>query len=146
MRSVSNIEKNLLSSQRVAGFQNEIQFELLRRLHKMPDITQRALASEFGISLGSINYCLQALVKKGCIKIHNFHRSTDKLGYVYLLTPTGLAEKSKLTSRYLKQKTAEYEALQRHIEDLKADLASIDAAQQITLVGELAQLYSKDTI
>ena len=112
--------------QRPAGFQEEIQFEVLRRLHKTPEVSQRTLANELGISLGSINFCVQALVKKGCIKMHNFSNSAEKLRYVYFLTPTGLAEKSKLTSRFLKQKTAEYEALQRDIENLRKDLASAD--------------------
>ena len=112
--------------QQPAGFQEEIQFEVLRRLHKTPELSQRTLANELGISLGSINFCVQALVKKGCIKMHNFSRSTEKLRYVYLLTPAGLAEKSKLTSRFLKQKTAEYEALQRDIESLRMDLATAD--------------------
>jgi EPS-associated MarR family transcriptional regulator len=112
--------------QQLAGFQEEIQFAVLRRLHKTPEVSQRALASELGISLGSINFCLQALVKKGCVKMHNFSRSADKFRYVYVLTPAGLAEKSKLTSRFLKQKMTEYEALKRDIESLKIDLASQD--------------------
>ena len=113
----------LISPKRSAGFQEEIQFAVLRRLHKTPEMSQRALANELGISLGSINFCLQALVKKGCLKMKNFGRSTEKLRYVYLLTPTGLAEKSLLTSQFLRRKTAEYEALQRDIEDLKTDFA-----------------------
>lgn len=113
----------LISPKRPAGFQEEIQFAVLRLLHKTPEMSQRALANELGISLGSINFCLQALVKKGCVKMQNFGRSTEKLRYVYLLTPTGLAEKSLLTSRFLRRKTAEYEALQRDIEDLKTDFA-----------------------
>lgn len=119
-----NMMNTLSLPQRPAGFQEEIQFEVLRRLHKTPEVSQRALANELGISLGSINFCVQALVKKGCIKMHNFSQSADKLRYVYLLTPTGLAEKSKLTSLFLKQKTAEYEALQRDIENLRTDLNS----------------------
>jgi EPS-associated MarR family transcriptional regulator len=116
---------NVISpTQQLAGFQEKIQFEVLRRLHKTPEVSQRALANDLGISLGSINFCLQALVKKGCIKMDNFSRSAEKFRYVYLLTPTGLAEKSKLTSRFLKQKMTEYEALKRDIENLKIDLAS----------------------
>lgn len=117
---------SLPAPQQPAGFQEEIQFEVLRRLHKTPQLSQRTLANELGISLGSINFCVQALIKKGCIKMHNFSKSAEKLRYVYLLTPAGLAEKSKLTSRFLKQKTAEYEALQRDIESLRMDLASAE--------------------
>ena len=108
--------------QRLAGFQEEIQFEVLRRLHQSPDLSQRILAKELGISLGSINFCFQALVEKGWIKMQNFSQSKHKLRYAYLLTPTGIAEKSKLTAEFLKRKTVEYEALQPEIEQLKADI------------------------
>jgi len=107
---------------RLAGFQEEIQFEVLRRLHQSPDLSQRVLAKELGISLGSINLCFQALVEKGWIKMQNFSQSKHKLRYAYLLTPTGIAEKSKLTAEFLKRKTVEYEALQREIEQLKANI------------------------
>jgi EPS-associated MarR family transcriptional regulator len=110
--------------QRLAGFQEEIQFEVLRRLHQSPDLSQRILAKELGISLGSINFCFQALVEKGCIKMQNFSQSKHKLRYAYLLTPAGIAEKSKLTAEFLKRKTAEYEMLQQEIQNLKADLDS----------------------
>ncbi len=108
--------------QRLAGFQEEIQFEILRRLHQSPDLSQRILAKELGISLGSINFCFQALVEKGWIKMQNFNQSQHKLRYAYLLTPAGIAEKSKLTAEFLKRKTIEHETLQREIEQLKADI------------------------
>lgn len=76
-----------------------------------------------GISLGSINFCFQALVEKGWIKMHNFSQSKHKLRYAYLLTPAGIAEKSKLTAEFLKRKTAEYEVLQEEINRLQADIA-----------------------
>jgi EPS-associated MarR family transcriptional regulator len=108
-------------TQRLAGFQEEIQFEVLRRLDRMPDVSQRALAKELGISLGSINYCFQALIEKGCIKMQNFGHSKHKGRYAYLLTPMGITEKSKLTAEFLKRKITEYEALQKEIEHLKAE-------------------------
>ncbi len=107
--------------QRLAGFQEEIQFEVLRRLHQSPDLSQRVLAKELGISLGSINFCFQALVEKGWIKMQNFSQSKHKLRYAYLLTPAGISEKSKLTAEFLKRKTAEYEALKAQIEVLQAE-------------------------
>jgi EPS-associated MarR family transcriptional regulator len=110
------------TSQRLAGFQEEIRFEVLRRLEQSPDLSQRILAKELGISLGSINFCFQALMEKGLIKMHNFSQSKHKLRYTYLLTSTGIAEKSKLTAEFLKRKTLEYEKLQREIEQLKADI------------------------
>ena len=117
------VDLSLISPvQRLAGFQEEIQFEVLRRLHQSPDLSQRILAKELGISLGSINFCFQALVEKGWIKMQNFSQSQHKLRYAYLLTPAGIAEKSKLTAEFLKRKTVEYEALQREIEQLKADI------------------------
>lgn len=106
---------------RLAGFQEEIQFEVLRRLHQSPDLSQRILSKELGISLGSINFCFQALVEKGWIKMQNFSQSQHKLRYVYLLTPAGIAEKSKLTAEFLKRKTEECVALKAQIEALQAE-------------------------
>lgn len=100
----------------------------MRRLQETPDINQRKLANELGISLGSINYCLQELAKKGWIKIQNFGHSQNKLGYVYLLTPTGIAAKSKLTARFLRRKVAEYEALRVEIEALQAESSEAEGA------------------
>lgn len=120
----------LQSTQRLAGFQEEIQFEVLRRLHQAPQVSQRALAKELGISLGSINFCFQALVEKGWIKVQNFSKSEHKLRYAYLLTPTGVAEKSNLTLQFLKRKINEYETLQLEIEALKTDL-TIDLRSEV---------------
>jgi EPS-associated MarR family transcriptional regulator len=110
--------------QKLAGFQEEIQFEVLRRLHQTPQISQRALAKDLGVGLGTINFCFQALVEKGLVKMQNFSQSKNKLRYAYLLTPAGVAEKSKLTTEFLKRKVAEYEALQAEIESLKAEMNS----------------------
>jgi len=108
----------------LAGFQEEIQFEVLRRLHQTPQVSQRALAKYLGVGLGTINFCFQALVEKGLVKMQNFSQSKNKLRYAYLLTPAGVAEKSKLTAEFLKRKVAEYEALQAEIESLKAEMNS----------------------
>jgi EPS-associated MarR family transcriptional regulator len=103
------------------GFRAEIQFEVLRRLHQTPQISQRALAKDLGVGLGTINFCFQMLVEKGLVKIQNFSQSKNKLRYAYLLTPAGVAEKSKLTAEFLKRKVTEYEMLQVEIEALKDD-------------------------
>jgi EPS-associated MarR family transcriptional regulator len=117
------VDLSLISPvQRLAGFQEEIQFEVLRRLHQSPDLSQRILAKELGISLGSINFCFQALVEKGWIKMQNFSQSKHKLRYAYLLTPTGIAEKSKLTAEFLQRKTVEYEALHKVIRQLESEI------------------------
>lgn len=111
--------------QKLAGFQEEIQFEVLRRLHQTPQVSQRALAKDLGVGLGTINFCFQALVEKGLVKMQNFSQSKNKLRYAYLLTPAGMTEKSKLTGKFLKRKVAEYEALQNEIEQLKSEMPNI---------------------
>ncbi len=95
---------------------------MLRRLYETPDVSQRILAKELGISLGSINFCFQALADKGWVKMQNFSQSKHKMGYVYLLTPAGIVEKSALTVRFLTRKLEEYEILREEIENLRAEL------------------------
>lgn len=96
----------------------------------MPEVSQRTLARELGISLGSINFCLQALVEKGWIKMQNFSQSKNKLRYAYLLTPAGVTEKSKLTAEFLKRKVAEYETLHAEIEALRAEVDPVKGNSQ----------------
>ena len=108
----------------MAGFQEEIQFEVLRRLHQTPQVSQRALAKDLGVGLGTINFCFQALVEKGLVKMQNFSQSKSKLRYTYFLTPAGVAEKAKLTEDFLRRKVAEYEILQAEIQSLKAEINS----------------------
>ena len=115
--------KHIPQINKVAGFQEEIQLKVLRRLQQTPEVSQRVLAKDLGISLGSINFCFQALVEKGWVKMQNFSQSPNKLRYAYLLTPTGVAQKSKLTAEFLKRKVAEYEALQLEIEKLKSEIS-----------------------
>lgn len=103
-------------------FQKDLQFQVLRRLQEEPGLSQRSLAREFDISLGSINFCFRALMEKGWVKMHNFSQSKHKLGYVYLLTPSGITEKSRLTASFLKRKMAEYDALKEEIDRLKSEL------------------------
>jgi EPS-associated MarR family transcriptional regulator len=116
-------------NQKLVGFQQEIQLEVLRRLHQSPELSQRVLAKELGISLGSINYCFQALVEKGWIKMQNFSHSKNKLRYAYLLTSAGMAEKSKLTAEFLKRKVTEYETLQVEIEMLRSEVNAAKGSQ-----------------
>lgn len=93
----------------------------LRALDARPEVTQRELASELGVSLGKANYCLRALLAKGLVKAHNFRNSTNKRGYAYLLTPDGVAAKASLTRRFLALKREEYDALRVEIEQLQAE-------------------------
>ena len=98
-------------------------------LQDNPDMTQREIAEKLGISTSGLNYCLKALIDKGLVKVHNFSQSKNKFGYVYLLTPQGIAEKTGMASRFLKRKMAEYESLKAEIEALKLDAdISIDKA------------------
>jgi EPS-associated MarR family transcriptional regulator len=94
----------------------------MRLLEANPDMSQRDLAAHVGISLGSLNYCLKALMDKGFVKLENFQNSRHKFKYVYILTPAGIAQKVALTGRFLKRKMQEYEALKSEIEGLEAEL------------------------
>jgi MarR family transcriptional regulator, temperature-dependent positive regulator of motility len=100
----------------------ESYLQVLRLLQTNPRVNQRSLADALGISLGKTNYCLKALMSKGLIKVQNFRSSDNKLAYAYLLTPSGMTEKSKLTAEFLKRKLAEYESLQAEIEQLKTEI------------------------
>tara|TARA_B100000989_G_scaffold297877_1_gene285082 strand:- start:271 stop:576 length:306 start_codon:yes stop_codon:yes gene_type:complete len=90
-------------------------FNVLRKLDKKPGITQRELSNKLGISLGKINYCLKELKKKGLIKLSNFKKNKNKINYVYLLTPKGIAEKTSLTINFMKIKLKEYNDLKKDI-------------------------------
>ncbi len=98
---------------------DEYRSKILRMLEEEPEISQRKLARELGISLGKANYCLQALMEKGLVKASNFKNSRNKKAYMYFLTRKGIAEKARATTRLLQRKMAEYEAIRREIENLK---------------------------
>lgn len=95
--------------------ENEDQFQVLRKIKKNPQSTQRELAKDLGFSLGKLNYCLQSLREKGLIKINNFNKNPNKINYFYILTPKGIAEKTKLTINFMKRKMEEYEELKKEI-------------------------------
>jgi len=96
-------------------------YGLLKTLENNPGLSQRDLAKLLGISLGKVNFCLNALVAKGSLKINNFRNNENKLVYAYLLTPRGIEEKARITVRFLKHKMQEYEQLRKEIEALKRD-------------------------
>ncbi|NDC62149.1 MAG: MarR family EPS-associated transcriptional regulator [Betaproteobacteria bacterium] len=91
-------------------------------LQDSPDMTQREIAERLGISTSGLNYCLKALIDKGWVKVQNFSQSKNKFGYIYVLTPQGMAEKLLLTSRFLRRKMSEYDALRAEIEGLQAEV------------------------
>lgn len=101
----------------------EVRYRLLQRLARDPAVSQRELAVELGVSVGKINYCLQALIEKGHVKFDNFRRNPDKRHYAYLLTPTGIEAKAWATVQFLRRKRAEYETIRAEIEALQAELA-----------------------
>jgi EPS-associated MarR family transcriptional regulator len=101
---------------------DEYRVKIIKRLEEDPEISQRALATELGVSLGKVNYCLHALIEKGFVKANNFKNSRNKKAYAYLLTQKGIVEKARATTRFLDCKLAEYERLQREIESLKREV------------------------
>lgn len=111
---------------RRSKLQEDTYFRVLRILEEKPDITQREIAQKLGISTSGLNYALNALIDKGWVKVHNFSESNNKLGYAYLLTPSGISEKVTLTSRFLQRKLQEYEHMKAEIESLRSELDSQD--------------------
>lgn len=107
--------------------QEDTRFRVLRLLQANPELNQRQIAESLSISLGGANYCLRALVDKGLVKIRNFRKSGNKVGYSYLLTPKGIAEKTALATRFLKRKMREYEALEAEIASLEDELATVSS-------------------
>jgi EPS-associated MarR family transcriptional regulator len=113
------------------SLQEENHLKVLRLLEANPHLSQRDLADTLGISLGKTNYCLQALLGKGFIKMQSFRKSQNKPAYAYLLTPTGIAEKAGLTVRFLARKVAEFKSLTLEIEALKSEVnqAPVNSAE-----------------
>ena len=101
---------------------DELRLSVIRIIEENPDVTQRELAKRLGISLGRINYCLKALVEVGYVKTARFRRSKKKLGYAYILTPSGIRAKSRIMARFLSHKMREHEALIAEIEILTREL------------------------
>jgi len=96
---------------------NQDHFNVLRKIQQKPESSQRELAEDLGFSLGKLNYCLKALKVKGLVKIKNFKKNPNKLNYIYILTPKGVSEKTKLTLNFMKRKIKEYDELKREVKD-----------------------------
>ena len=101
---------------------SDTEYLVLKKLEANPHLTQRRLSKELGLSLGKTNYVINALIDKGWLKLNNFKRSDKKLGYIYLLTPKGFAEKTTLAHKFLRRKSDEYNRLKAEIEKLKNEL------------------------
>ncbi len=110
-----------------ASAATETHLQLLRLLEDNPELSQRELAHELGISVGKINYCVNALLARGWIKARNFKNSRNKLSYAYLLTPSGIEQKASLTVNFLRRKIDEYEQLHREIAELRAEIGPAGA-------------------
>ena len=94
---------------------NQDHFDVLRKIEKKPNSTQRELAEELGFSLGKLTYCIKALQNKGLVKIKNFKKNPNKINYFYVLTPAGIATKTKLTLNFMKRKMKEYDELKKEL-------------------------------
>ena len=117
---VKKLEKN------EGNVNKEIILQLMAHVEQNPEDSQRAIARELGVSLGSVNYCIKALINRGFLKVENFRKSSNKLGYAYLLTPSGIGEKANLTVSFLKRKQQEYNRLEAEISDLQEQVAKLN--------------------
>lgn len=109
---------------------DDLRFQVLRFLEQKPDMTQRELAAALGISVGRVNYCVQALIERGLVKAANFRNSRNKRAYLYKLTPQGLSEKAALAVRFLRRKEQERQALLQEIEALRAEIGQVKSGEQ----------------
>ena len=103
--------------------------DLLRHLQEKQDVSQRELAHKMGVSLGKMNYILNALIKKGIIKVQNFRNNNNKLAYTYYLTPAGINEKAILTVKFFKRKLNEYDIIKKEIAKLEEDMKKINISE-----------------
>jgi len=111
-----------------SGLEKEDVLNVLREINSNPEMTQRELSNRLGISLGKINFILKALIQKGLVKAHNFKKSNNKKAYLYILTPSGIEEKARITYSFLKRKLQDYENLQNEIRLLKMEVGEPEAS------------------
>jgi EPS-associated MarR family transcriptional regulator len=111
------------------GARDELRLKVLRALEANPELSQRRLAAELGVSLGGANYALKALMERGFVKANNFRKSGRKAAYLYVLTPKGVVEKASLATAFLGRKLEEYEVLSQEIEALKGEVGSDESGK-----------------
>ena len=126
-----------MTLQQPSHLESEEVLKLLREIKKSPTLTQRELSSKLGISLGKVNFLLNALISKGLVKAQNFKNSHNKKAYLYFLTPHGIEQKAKVTYRFLKRKIEEYERLESEIQELRKEVQDLG----ITADGEEKNRY-----
>ena len=107
----------------------ETTYKLMKLIEESPNLSQREIAQRMGISLGKANYCLKALIEKGYVKARNFYKSSNKVAYIYFLTPLGIEEKTRVTYRFLKIKMKEFEDIKDEIARLKSETEQLDAKE-----------------
>ena len=125
MNEIPQSSSSVLST----GARDELRLRVLRALEANPELSQRQLAQQLGVSLGGVNYALKALIERGFVKADNFRRSGTKVAYLYVLTPKGIAEKSALATAFLGRKLEEYEVLRLEIEALKGEVGSDESGK-----------------
>ena len=123
---MNNTDTNIAQGAETSA-RDELRLRVLRALEANPELSQRQLAAELGVSLGGVNYALKALMERGFVKADNFRKSGNKVAYLYVLTPQGVAEKTSLAGAFLGRKLAEYEVLKQEIEALKGEVGSGDS-------------------
>jgi len=116
----------MMTTEKKKRIESEEMLILMRVINENPQMTQRDLSSRLGLSLGKINFLIKSLIEKGFIKADNFKNSNNKISYLYLLTPAGIEEKTKITYRFLKRKMEEYEKLENEIRHLKKEVDLLD--------------------
>ena len=119
-----NTSSNNSNSSLNTDTRDELRLQVLRALEANPELTQRQLAAKLGVSLGGVNYALKALVERGFVKADNFRKSDNKVAYLYVLTPQGVAEKALLATAFLSRKLEEYEMLRKEIDALQGEIVS----------------------
>jgi EPS-associated MarR family transcriptional regulator len=113
--------------------ENEEALRIFREINRSPEMTQREISSRLGISLGKVNFLINALIQKGFVKVENFKKSSSKSKYLYCLTPRGIEEKSRMTYLFLKRKMREYEQLELEIQQLREEMreSGVDSEEQV---------------
>lgn len=99
-----------------------IEYKVIKEIENNPSHTQRSLADKLDISLGKVNYVLAALIEKGIVKAKKLKNEPGNIRWQYILTPSGVKEKLKITKTYLHKRLLEYEEIQKEIEFLKKDV------------------------
>src|SRR6266545_2692541 len=117
--------------------QGQRDLKLLNEVEQDASVTQRSLANKLGVALGLANLYLKRLAHKGYIKITTIPSHRIK----YLLTPQGMAEKSRLTYAYMQYSLSYYREMRQRIKQVLTHLSHAGAKRIVIYgTGELAEL------